>query len=125
MRLHANAGLGPRGRAVMVGRVLEGWSVRQAAAAAGVSAQTCRKWLARDRAEGAAPAAGAIRLRGAAWRRAGAGSGSLPSFHTTIRIRRCESGLVPGDRKRAPTGGARRAGGHLNGRALTRPGLAW
>ena len=52
MRLHANARLGPRGRAVMVERVLEGWPVREAAASAGVSAQTCRKWVARYRAEG-------------------------------------------------------------------------
>jgi transposase InsO family protein len=54
MRLHANARLGPRGRAVMVGRVLEGWPVRQAAESAGVSPQTCRKWLARYRTEGPA-----------------------------------------------------------------------
>jgi len=52
MRLHANARLGPRGRAVMVERVLGGWSAAEAARAAGVSAQTCRKWVARYRAEG-------------------------------------------------------------------------
>ena len=52
MRLHANARLGPRGRAVMVERVLAGWSIREAAASAGVSAQTCRKWLGRFRTEG-------------------------------------------------------------------------
>jgi transposase InsO family protein len=38
----------------MVERVLGGWSAAEAARAAGVSAQTCRKWLARDRAEGRA-----------------------------------------------------------------------
>jgi transposase InsO family protein len=54
MRLHANARLGPRGRQVMVERVMSGWSARQAAEAAGVSAQTCRKWVARYRREGAA-----------------------------------------------------------------------
>jgi len=54
MRLHANARLGPRGRQVMVERVLAGWSARQAAEAAGVSAQTCRKWVGRYRQEGAA-----------------------------------------------------------------------
>jgi transposase InsO family protein len=54
MRLHANARLGPRGRAVMVERVLGGWPVREAAEAAGVSAQTCRKWVARYRREGPA-----------------------------------------------------------------------
>lgn len=54
MRLHANAPLGPRGRERMVLRVLEqGWSVTQAAVAAGVSGRTCSKWLARYRAEGA------------------------------------------------------------------------
>ena len=53
MRLHANAVLGPKGRRVMVLRVLEqGWSVTEAAAAAGVSGRTCSKWLARYRAEG-------------------------------------------------------------------------
>ncbi len=53
MRLHANARLGPRGRLVMVERVIAGWTVRDAACSAGVSPQTCRKWLARYRAEGA------------------------------------------------------------------------
>jgi transposase InsO family protein len=54
MRLHANARLGPRGRAVMVERVLGGWPTGEAAQAAGVSAQTCRKWVARYRHEGPA-----------------------------------------------------------------------
>jgi transposase InsO family protein len=54
MRLHANARLGPRGRAVMVERVLAGWPAREAAQSAGVSTQTCRKWVARYRREGAA-----------------------------------------------------------------------
>jgi transposase InsO family protein len=53
MRLHANALLGPKGREVMVLRVLEqGWSVTEAAEAAGVSGRTCSKWLARYRSEG-------------------------------------------------------------------------
>ena len=53
MKLHANALLGPKGREVMVVRVLEqGWSVTEAAEAAGVSGRTCSKWLARYRAEG-------------------------------------------------------------------------
>jgi transposase InsO family protein len=38
----------------MVERVLAGWSCREAAQSAGVSAQTCRKWVSRYRAEGAA-----------------------------------------------------------------------
>jgi transposase InsO family protein len=53
MRLHANAPLGPKGRERMVLRVLEqGWSVTEAAEAAGVSGRTCSKWIARYRAEG-------------------------------------------------------------------------
>jgi transposase InsO family protein len=53
MKVHANAPLGPKGRAVMVRRVLEqGWSLTAAAEAAGVSERTCSKWLARYRVEG-------------------------------------------------------------------------
>ena len=55
MKLHANAALGPKGRGVMVRRIVEErWSVAEAAAAAGVSEQTCRKWLARFVSEGPA-----------------------------------------------------------------------
>jgi transposase InsO family protein len=54
MKVHANAPLGPKGRETMVRRVIdEGWSVTEAAAAAGVSDRTCRKWAARYRADGA------------------------------------------------------------------------
>ena len=53
MEVHANAKLGPKGRLVMVRRVIEeGWSLAEAAAAAGVSDRTCRKWVARFLAEG-------------------------------------------------------------------------
>jgi transposase len=53
MRLHANAPLGPKGRELMVKRVIEqGWPITEAAEAAGVSGRTCSKWLARYRAEG-------------------------------------------------------------------------
>jgi transposase InsO family protein len=53
MKLHANAPLGPKGRSIMVRRVLaRGWSLAAAAEAAGVSERTCSKWLARYRAEG-------------------------------------------------------------------------
>jgi hypothetical protein len=53
MKLHANALLEPKGREVMVLRVLEqGWPITQAAEAAGVSGRTCSKWIARYRAEG-------------------------------------------------------------------------
>jgi transposase len=55
MKLHANAPFGPKGRRIMVLRVLEqGWSLTEAAAAAGVSDRSAAKWLARWRAEGAA-----------------------------------------------------------------------
>src|SRR3954471_5811443 len=52
MKVHANAPLGPKGRLTMVLRVLEeGWSLAEAAEAAGVSERTCSKWVARYRAE--------------------------------------------------------------------------
>jgi len=55
MKLHANAPLGPKGRAIMVRRVLEeGLALTQAAEAAGVSARTAGKWVARYRSEGEA-----------------------------------------------------------------------
>jgi transposase InsO family protein len=53
MKLHRNAPLGPKGRELMVRRVVEqGWSVTEAAAAAGVSDRTCRKWRGRYLADG-------------------------------------------------------------------------
>ena len=55
MKLHANAVLGPKGRAVMVSRVIDqGWSLTQAAAAAAVSERTASKWVGRYRSEGEA-----------------------------------------------------------------------
>jgi transposase len=55
MKLHANAPLGPKGRALMVRRVVEqGWSLTEAAEAAGVSENTARKWVRRYLAEGEA-----------------------------------------------------------------------
>lgn len=55
MALHANAPLGPKGRLTMVKRVIEqGWSLTEAAEAAGVSERTCSKWTARYRSEGEA-----------------------------------------------------------------------
>jgi transposase InsO family protein len=55
MKVHANAPLGPKGRLTMVLRVIEqGWSLAQAAAAAGVSERTCSKWVGRYRADGEA-----------------------------------------------------------------------
>ncbi|HWI09422.1 MAG TPA: IS481 family transposase [Solirubrobacteraceae bacterium] len=55
MKVHANALLGPKGRKLMVLRVIEqGWSVTEAAAAAGVSDHPCRKWRDRYLADGEA-----------------------------------------------------------------------
>ncbi len=53
MNLHRNAKLSVNGRELLVDRVKSaGWSLTQAAEAAGVSDRTARKWLARCRAEG-------------------------------------------------------------------------
>jgi transposase InsO family protein len=55
MRCHANARLSPIGRRLLVDRVeRDGWPVQVAAEAAGISARTAAKWLARWRAEGPA-----------------------------------------------------------------------
>ena len=48
MKVHGNARLVPRGRALMCRRVrVEGWTVAAAAGAAGCSERTCYRWLAR------------------------------------------------------------------------------
>jgi len=53
MKLHANARLTPAARLLLCRRVLEERRpLQEAAAAAGVSGRTARKWLARYRAEG-------------------------------------------------------------------------
>lgn len=53
MKLHANARLSPNGRRLLIDRLeTDGWDVRDAAEAAGISVRTARKWLARWRAEG-------------------------------------------------------------------------
>jgi transposase len=55
MNSHKHARLTPKGRALLVIRVLEqGWSVAAASQAAGVSSRTGFKWLARFKAEGLA-----------------------------------------------------------------------
>ncbi len=55
MKLHANAPLGPKGRAVMAHRVVEdGLTLTEAAEAAGVSVRTAGKWARRYRADGEA-----------------------------------------------------------------------
>jgi transposase InsO family protein len=53
MRCHANARLSPIGRRLLIDRIEnDRWPVRVAAAQAGISERTARKWLARFRAEG-------------------------------------------------------------------------
>ena len=55
MRLHRNARLTPSGRLLLCARVIdEGWTVAEAADAAGCSERTGFKWLARYRSEGEA-----------------------------------------------------------------------
>lgn len=55
MKLHANARTCPKSRQLLVDRVVvAGWSVMEAAEAAGISDRTARRWLARWRAEGPA-----------------------------------------------------------------------
>ena len=55
MRLHRNAALSWSGRRLLAARVLEeGWTLRAAAAAAGVSVRCARKWVGRYRAAGEA-----------------------------------------------------------------------
>jgi transposase InsO family protein len=55
MKLHGNARTCPKSRRLLVERGLEeSWSLTEAAAAAGVSERTARKWIARFKAEGEA-----------------------------------------------------------------------
>jgi transposase InsO family protein len=53
MKLHGNARTCPKSRRLLVARILEQrWSPTEAAAAAGVSGRTARKWVGRFEAEG-------------------------------------------------------------------------
>ena len=53
MDIHKNARSCPASRALLVRRILEeGWSLRAAAEAAGLSERTAYKWLARYRKAG-------------------------------------------------------------------------
>ena len=55
MNSHKHARLTAKGRALLVSRVLdEGWTMRSAAEAAGISVRTAAKWVARFKAEGQA-----------------------------------------------------------------------
>jgi transposase InsO family protein len=53
MKLHRNAALSWRGRRQLAQRVVDqGWTLKAAAEAAGVSVRCCRKWVGRYRLEG-------------------------------------------------------------------------
>jgi transposase InsO family protein len=52
MKLHANARTCPKSRQLLVDRIERGWSVVEAAEAAGITDRTARRWMARWRAEG-------------------------------------------------------------------------
>src|SRR3954470_20643010 len=53
MKLHRNARTCPKSRKLLVARTVEQkWWLTEAAAAAGVSERTARKWVARFKAEG-------------------------------------------------------------------------
>jgi transposase InsO family protein len=52
MKLHGNARTCPRSRQLLVERIDAGWSVMEAAAAAGISDRTARRWRKRWREEG-------------------------------------------------------------------------
>jgi transposase InsO family protein len=54
MKLHANARTCPKSRRLLVDRIEAGWSVMEAAEAAGVTDRTARRWLKRWRSEGPA-----------------------------------------------------------------------
>jgi transposase InsO family protein len=54
MKLHANARTCPKSRRLLVDRIEGGWSVMEAAEAAGITDRTARRWMARWRAEGPA-----------------------------------------------------------------------
>jgi len=54
MKLHRNAALSWQGRRRLAERVVvEGWTLKTAAEAAGVSVRCARKWVGRYRLEGA------------------------------------------------------------------------
>lgn len=54
MNVHKTARLRPSGRVLLVQRISQGWSVAEAASAAGLSVRTAYRWLARYRTGDAA-----------------------------------------------------------------------
>ena len=63
MKLHANARTCPKSRRLLVERIDAGWSVIDAAEAAGITDRTARRWMARWRAEGAQIVGGCCGVR--------------------------------------------------------------
>jgi transposase InsO family protein len=66
---HPNARLTPRGRALLVDRIVSGWTITKAADVAGISRQTGSKWWSRFRREGSrglADRSSAVRRQGRA-----------------------------------------------------------
>jgi transposase len=53
MKLHGNARTCPKSRKLLVERIEAGWSVMEAAAAAGITDRSARRWMKRWREEGA------------------------------------------------------------------------
>src|SRR4051794_1770452 len=52
MKLHGNARTCPKSRKLLVERIEDGWSLMEAAAAAGISDRSARRWLKRWREDG-------------------------------------------------------------------------
>jgi len=52
MKLHGNARTCPKSRKLLVERIEDGWSLMEAAAAAGISDRSARRWMKRWREEG-------------------------------------------------------------------------
>ena len=82
MKLHGNARTCPKSRRLLVDRVFEqGWSLTQAAEAAGVSERTAAKWVARLRPTAKPACSIARRLQ--------SGSRTEPRRRGSRRSRRC------------------------------------
>src|SRR3954465_1733972 len=52
MKLHGNARTCPKSRKLLVERIEDGWALMEAAAAAGISDRSARRWMKRWREEG-------------------------------------------------------------------------
>ena len=117
MNVHKHARMTVHGRYLVVCRVRqEGWRVRDAAVAAGISPRTATKWLARYRAGGMA----ALRDRGSAPRRGFSRSRCRPSRRGSLTAARFSSAAaqVAPPLRDAPVS-ATGASGSADGRALS------